>query len=275
MQLRKAIALQFSIERNEPLEALIAAASDGNHSELDKHIHLFSEHANKFVELSLLAASISNNTDGVQLVEMASHRLKNLLPKVIHAAQILCSFSQSDDARQNMDIYRQAWMQELKLLILAIDDIMSINDFLAVSERQILHDINECIHALNSLNATQFYHAATRVITRTVRVCDAVSSEMSNYERCDFTSRVVDSVKIIKETIVSEFAHAAEYAKHALTSRPVDELNQNEFIDASRSIYDSVRELRNALLLVPQENDDSDNMDDEEITQTDDGDRLG
>ena len=209
--------------------------------------------------MSSLAVSISKNTEGIENVDMTSLRLKNLIPQVVHASQVLCSLKDSHEAKQTMEIYKQLWLKELQLVILAIDDIISINDFLAVQEAQILYDIQTCINALNSLNLKEFHHSAIQVIARTVRVCDAVNSEMSNYERCVFTNKVIETVKIVRTTLLSNFVHSAEYAK-----KHIHDPNENEFIDASRTIYDSIRELRNALLLIPQE-DDWDNIEDEEI----------
>ena len=218
--------------------------------------------------MSELAASISKNIDGIQLVEMASFRLKQLCPQVIHASRVLCSLNQSQEARQNMDTYKHAWLKELRLLILAIDDIISINDFLAVQEALILLDIQDSINGLNCLNVKEFSHSVTQVISRTRRVCEVVNSEMSNFEKCDFTSRVIETVQIIRDGILSNFVQSAEYAKKALISQPMQDPNENEneFIDASRTIYDSIRELRNALLLIPQE-DDWESIEDEEIVK--------
>jgi catenin alpha len=253
------------LENNSLLEELIAAAFRGNHSDLQNKIVSFKEYANKLIEISLLAASISKNAEGVQLVEITANRVYNLLPKVINASEILCSLTDSEEAKHNMEVYKQAWIKELKLLSLALDDITSINDFLSVSEAQILQDIKNCINALNSSNAKDFNHLSNQIISRTIRVCDVVNSEMSNFEKCDFTIKVIETVKIIRTNFVSNFIKAADYAKQALNSQPMKDPNENEFIEASRNIYDSVRELRNALLLIPQQDEDWDNIEDEEI----------
>jgi len=217
------------------------------------------------IEISLLAASISKNTEGVQLVEIAANRIFNLLPKVINASEILCSLTESKDAKHNMEIYKQAWIKELKLLNLAMDDITSINDFLSVSEAQILQDIKNSINALNNLDVNEFIHLANQIILRTIRVCDVVNSEMSNFEKCDFTNKVIETVKIVRTNFVSNFVKSTEFAKNALTSQPIKDPNENEYIEASRNIYDSVRELRNALLLIPQDDEEmTDNIEDEE-----------
>lgn len=239
---------------NQPLHDLISVAKTGNQHELAEKIKLFSSYASRLIETSLLACSLSNNQEGIEIVELTSTRLRTLIPLVINASQILCSFPNSSEALKNMEIFRTEWSNQVKLLNLAVDDITSINDFLAVSESQILEDINKCIIALNNLNAIEFKYSSDQVKDRTYRVCDMVQSEINNYEQCNFTNKITDSVKILRNKILVNFARSADYASEALETKPIRDPNENEFIDASRLIYDNVRELRNALLEIPQEN---------------------
>lgn len=45
------------------------------------------------------------------------------------------------------------------------------------------------------------------------------------------------------------FAERVEVAVSALSSNPSKEIDENEFIDASRLVYDGVREIRRAVLM--------------------------
>ena len=45
------------------------------------------------------------------------------------------------------------------------------------------------------------------------------------------------------------FAEKVEVAVDALTSNPQREVDENEFIEASRLVYDGVRDIRRAVLL--------------------------
>lgn len=45
------------------------------------------------------------------------------------------------------------------------------------------------------------------------------------------------------------FASQVELAVEALSSSPPKEVDENEFIDASRLIYDGVRDIRRAVLM--------------------------
>lgn len=45
------------------------------------------------------------------------------------------------------------------------------------------------------------------------------------------------------------FAQKVEMAVEALSASPQKEIDENEFIDASRLVYDGVREIRRAVLM--------------------------
>jgi catenin alpha len=45
------------------------------------------------------------------------------------------------------------------------------------------------------------------------------------------------------------FAQRVEVAVDALSSNPPKDVDENEFIDASRLVYDGVREIRRAVLM--------------------------
>lgn len=49
--------------------------------------------------------------------------------------------------------------------------------------------------------------------------------------------------------VMSKFAQRVEVAVDALSSTPPKEVDENDFIDASRLVYDGVREIRRAVLM--------------------------
>ena len=49
--------------------------------------------------------------------------------------------------------------------------------------------------------------------------------------------------------VVPNFADKVEGAVDGLTSRPPRDIDENEFIDASRLVYDGVRDIRRAVLM--------------------------
>lgn len=71
----------------------------------------------------------------------------------MNAARTLAARPTSKVAMENMDVFRDTWEKHVRLLTEAVDEITTIEDFLAVSENHILEDINACIQAMVERNA--------------------------------------------------------------------------------------------------------------------------
>lgn len=110
---------------------------------------------------------------------------------------------------------------------------------------------------MNNLDRT-----AGAVRGRCTRVCNVVTAEMDNYEPGPFvrvvpilvvihyklifftgvyTERVLDAVRLLGNEVMPNFATKAEAAVDALRGfgEPQD-IDENEFIDASRLVYEGV-----------------------------------
>ncbi len=65
-------------------------------------------------------------------------------------------------------------------------------------------------------------------------------------------SRIVHHLQYISDhsfTVMPNFAEKVEIAVDSLSANPPREVDENEFIDASRLVYDGVRDIRRAVLL--------------------------
>jgi len=51
----------------------------------------------------------------------------------VHAAHTLADRPTSKHARENMAVFKDAWLQQVRVLTEAVDDITTIDDFLLVS----------------------------------------------------------------------------------------------------------------------------------------------
>ena len=122
-QLRKAVIDHISdsfLEINLPLESLIEAAKTGSgncdENILNERSQIFMEHAEKLLEVSSMACSMSNNVEGIKLVRMVAIQVQLLSPQVVNAARILFSRATSKVAIENMEVFRDAWQKNVKLL---------------------------------------------------------------------------------------------------------------------------------------------------------------
>ncbi|XP_039631460.1 catenin alpha-1 [Polypterus senegalus] len=262
-QLRKAVMDHVSdsfLETNVPLLVLIEAAKNGNEKEVKEYAQVFREHANKLIEVANLACSISNNEEGVKLVRMAASQLEALCPQVINAALALAAKPNSKVAQDNMELFKQQWEKQVHVLTDAVDDITSIDDFLSVSENHILEDVNKCVIALQEKDVDGLDRTAGAIRGRATRVVQVVTSEMDNYEPGVYTEKVLEATKMLTEKVMPLFTEQVEKAVESLSANPSMPVEENEFIDASRLVYDGVRDIRKAVLMIrtPEELDDSD-----------------
>ncbi|KAG8579264.1 hypothetical protein GDO81_010782 [Engystomops pustulosus] len=262
-QLRKAVMDHVSdsfLETNVPLLVLIEAAKNGNEKEVKEYAQVFREHANKLIEVANLACSISNNEEGVKLVRMSASQLEALCPQVINAALALAAKPHSKVAQETMDLFKDQWEKQVRILTDAVDDITSIDDFLAVSENHILEDVNKCVIALQEKDVDGLDRTAGAIRGRAARVIYVVTSEMDNYEPGVYTEKVLEATKLLSNTVMPRFTEQVEAAVEALSGTANQPMDENEFIDASRLVYDGIRDIRKAVLMIrtPEELDDSD-----------------
>ncbi|KAM4677321.1 catenin alpha-1 [Discoglossus pictus] len=262
-QLRKAVMDHVSdsfLETNVPLLVLIEAAKNGNEKEVKEYAQVFREHANKLIEVANLACSISNNEEGVKLVRMSASQLEALCPQVINAALALAAKPHSKVAQETMDLFKEQWERQVRVLTDAVDDITSIDDFLAVSENHILEDVNKCVIALQEKDVDGLDRTAGAIRGRAARVIHVVTSEMDNYEPGVYTEKVLEATKLLSNTVMPRFTEQVEAAVEALSGETNQPMDENEFIDASRLVYDGIRDIRKAVLMIrtPEELDDSD-----------------
>ncbi|XP_041371058.1 catenin alpha-2-like isoform X2 [Gigantopelta aegis] len=251
-QLRKAVVDHVSdtfLETNVPLLVLIEAAKAGDEKGVEEYAQVFSEHANKLVEVANLACSMSNNEEGVKMVRMAAFEIDALCPQVINAARVLAARPRSKVAQENMDVFKDAWEKEVRLLTETVDDITTIHDFLAVSENHILEDVNKCVIALQESDADTLDRTAGAIRGRSARVCNVVQFEMNNYEPGPYTERVMEAVVMLRDQIMPNFAEKVELAVDGLSANPPRDIDENDFIEASRLVYDGVRDIRQAVLM--------------------------
>ncbi|KAG0693929.1 Catenin alpha [Chionoecetes opilio] len=251
-QLRKAVVDHVSdsfLETNVPLLVLVEAARNGNEKEVEEYAQVFTEHANKLVEVANLACTMSNNEDGVKMVRYGAAQIEQLCPQVINAATILSARPKSKVTQENMDAFKEAWESQVRILTESVDDITTIDDFLAVSESHILEDVKTCVRAINEGDPETLDRIAGAIRGRSTRVCHVVDSEMDNYEPCMYTDRVLEAVKVLRDQVLPNFAQRVDVAVEALSSTPGKEVDENEFIDASHLVYDGVREIRMAVLM--------------------------
>ncbi|XP_064418777.1 catenin alpha-3 isoform X1 [Latimeria chalumnae] len=272
-QLRKAIIDHVSdsfLDTTVPLLVLIEAAKNGKEKEIKEYAAIFREHANKLVEVANLACSISTNTDGIKIVQMAANHVETLCPQVINAALALAARPKSQVVKNNMEMYKKAWENHIRLLTEAVDDITRIDDFLAVSESHILEDVNKCIIALRERDLDSLDRAAGAIRGRAARVAHIVTGEMDNYESGVYTEGVMKNVQYLKEIAIPEFVSQVNIAIEVLSTDTMNQFDDNQFVDVSKKVYEAIHDIRCSVLMIrtPEELEDVSDFEEDHETHS-------
>ena len=263
-QLRRSVVDHVSdlfINTTTPLTRLVEAATAGSEVELDQASLVFSQHAAQLVEVAHLACSMSTSEEGVKMVRHAALQIQNLCPQVVNAAKILVSRPKSKVALENMEVFKNCWLQQIQLLTDAVDDIISVEDFLAVSENHILEDVNKCCLALQERESGSLSQVSGGIRSRSQRIAGVVKCEMESFQAGDYTDRVLEAVRLLQTDVLPNFDHHVSSAVESLETESSKGVDENEFIDACRLVYDGVREVRRAVLINREEVSDDDNLD--------------
>ncbi|KAM6415865.1 catenin alpha-3 [Rhynochetos jubatus] len=260
-QLRKAIIDHISdsfLDTTVPLLVLIEAAKNGRDKEIKEYAAIFREHTSRLVEVANLACSLSTNEDGTKIVQMAANHIETLCPQVINAALALAARPKSQVVKNNMEMYRSTWENHIHVLTEAVDDITSIDDFLAVSESHILEDVNKCIIALREQNADSLDRAAGAIRGRASRVAHIVSGEMDNYEPGAYTEGVMTNIQHLTKNVIPEFISQVNIALESLSKNTVHLFDDNQFVDISKKVYDTIHNIRCSVMVIrtPEELED-------------------
>ncbi|XP_074814965.1 catenin alpha-3 isoform X2 [Natator depressus] len=229
-QLRKAIIDHVSdsfLDTTIPLLVLIEAAKNGREKEIKEYAAIFQEHTSRLVE-------------------------------VINAALALAARPKSQVVKNSMEIYKSTWENRIHVLTEAVDDITSIDDFLAVSEGHILEDVNKCILALREQDADDLDRAAGAIRGRAARVAHVVSGEMDSYESGVYTGGVMKNVQYLTNTVIPEFDTQVNIALEGLSRNTMHQFDDSQFVDISKKVYDTIHDIRCSVMMIrtPEELED-------------------
>ncbi|XP_049502108.1 catenin alpha-3 isoform X2 [Panthera uncia] len=267
-QLRKAIIDHVSdsfLDTTVPLLVLIEAAKNGREKEIKEYASIFREHTSRLIEVANLACSMSTNEDGIKIVKVAANHLETLCPQIINAALALAARPKSQVVKKNMEMYKHTWENHIHVLTEAVDDITSIDDFLAVSESHILEDVNKCIIALRDQDADNLDRAAGAIRGRAARLAHIVTGEMDSYEPGVYTEGVMRNVNFLTSTAIPEFVTQVNVALEALSKNSLDVFDDDEFVDISKKIYDTIHDIRCSVMMIrtPEELEDVSDLEEE------------
>ena len=168
--------------------------------------------------------------------------------------------------------FREDWDQAVLLLTEAVDNVVTIQDFLAVSEKHILEDMRTACIAVRERDKETLANTARSVEARTVRITEVIQAEMEKVEAGLYTETVLEAVRQMATSRVPQFVAGVGRAVRALEQGQTDRLEEVELIESSRLLYDGVRDIRRAVLvgLEQDQSSQSSSSSGEETDQTED-----
>jgi catenin alpha len=94
-----------------------------------------------------------------------------------------------------MQKFEEVWLERLKVLTTAMDTLISVDDFLAVTETHINEDCEQGIQAIVEKNGELLDRVAGCIRGRAVRVCDVVMYDMNKYPPSNYTVAVKSATR--------------------------------------------------------------------------------
>ncbi|CAI4225142.1 unnamed protein product [Auanema sp. JU1783] len=259
-QLRRAIVDHVSdgfLDLHSPLLNLIAAAESRDPERTEICAKHFLQHADELVKVAKRSCEMSTDLEGIRVIRYTADSLEKLAPEVANAAHLLCAQGDSEVAKKNMQVYREAWLSKVRLLTMAVDSIISLDDFLAVSEAHIGEDAMRGIEAIHVSDSTLLDGCAGAIRGRALRVCSVVENELDALPVNSYSDRIkIATVKLRGEKL-NEFADRAgdviqsvQEAQHKGERDPTQRnRDSDEFVEVCTLVHDAVKEIRNALLI--------------------------
>ena len=125
--------------------------------------------------------------------------------QVINAARVLTLRADSQAAHTNMARFREDWEEAVRVLTETVDNVVTIQDFLAVSEKHILEDMRAACLAVRERDGRSLAATATSVEARTLRISEVIQAEMEKFEAGLYTEAVLQAVRQLQSRHVPQF----------------------------------------------------------------------
>ena len=155
--LRKSIADQVSetfIDSLEPVNEMLASAQRGNKNDLLKTCNLLDNQMKHFATLADMICDMTDNEEGKKMVQLSLKQLLLLKAKLQNAIEVFSHIPDSKAAQENVQIFKKSWVDQVKIFMDSVDDVISVVYFLGVAENHVLEDVKRCCRAMETREVT-------------------------------------------------------------------------------------------------------------------------
>ncbi|KAI3422107.1 hypothetical protein GPALN_012640 [Globodera pallida] len=275
--LRRAVVDHVSdvfLDTKTPLLYLEEAASKGDFNGAQNAAVVFQEHAGNMVEIARLVCDISSDADGVRVLRYSALLCEKITPQVVNAAFLLCEKHGSVPMKENMIQFANVWSDRVRVLTMALDSLIPLDDFLAVSEVHINEDCRHGIKAIVESSGPVLDQTAGFIRGRSLRICEVVLSEMGQLSANSYCENVKKATLHLRDEILPHFTQRAGDIVERLANEVQSDGDReskrdiDEMIDACQLVHEAVTDIRHAMLMNRNPEDvDSDNEYEEDGTQ--------
>ena len=151
--LRKSIADQVSetfIDSLEPVNDMLASAGRGDKQDLLKTCKLLDNQMKHFAKLAEMICDMTDNEEGKKMIQLSLKQLLELKSRLKNAIEVFSFIPDSKAAQENVQIFKQSWVDQVKIFMDAVDDAISVVYFLNVVENHVLDDVKRCCRAMEN-----------------------------------------------------------------------------------------------------------------------------
>lgn len=207
--LRKTAADQVSetfIDSLEPINQMLSNARKGSQKDLLKSSEQLDQQIQHFISLTETMCNITEHVEDRRLIKLSLSQLIDLKTKLINAINIFSKIPDSKAAQENVQMFKKSWVDQVKIFMDSIDDVVCIHYFLGSVENNVLSDVKKCCGALDDGQISVLIRRSRAIYQRCGRLCDVVTVDMERYEVGVFTQRVLQSVRVLRTDLMVVFS---------------------------------------------------------------------
>lgn len=126
---------------DSPLQMLLLYARQGDQAGTQEAAELFRNHSENLCRVAQLVCKMSPDLEGVAMLRYSADLLSHLTPQVVNAAFVRCLRPNDPESERNLKEFSDLWKQRANAMTLAMDSLISVDDFLAVAQEHISEDV--------------------------------------------------------------------------------------------------------------------------------------
>uniref|UniRef100_A0AC35TMS0 Catenin alpha-2 n=1 Tax=Rhabditophanes sp. KR3021 TaxID=114890 RepID=A0AC35TMS0_9BILA len=266
-QLRRAVIDHVSdvlIDKHAPLLRLTNAASEGNQRETQKSALEFETYDQNLRNVAELACQLSTDVEGIKDVRYLAQQLEKTSKEVLFAAYILAEYPDCKKSQESLQLFKNNWIRNCDLLTSAIDNLMDVNDFLAVTEKHLESDCVELLLGYREPNYHAFKSSSNKILGRCHRIGEVVDEYLQSLSPSSNSEAIKNAIRALRSESLTNFKDVSNNFNVQDNS-----LDESELIASYDAIFKDIKDIRTAVLKSRNFDEvDSDNEYDEDAMTT-------